>query len=82
MGTKKIAKKGILADWTQSAVSSLKSLRSYLKEVVYELRKVVWPSKKQTVGTTAVVIIVVMIFGIYLGIIDSILSWIIRHLVG
>jgi len=58
------------------------ALHNYLREVVYELKKVVWPSRKQTIGTTAIVVIVVMIFGIYLGIVDAIFSHIMRWLLG
>lgn len=58
------------------------AFRNYLREVVYELKKVVWPSRKQTIGTTAIVVIVVMIFGIYLGIVDAIFSHIMRWLLG
>jgi len=59
----------------------LRELRKYLREVVYELRKVVWPSRKETIGTTVVVLILVLVFGIYLGIVDSILSRVVRFLI-
>jgi preprotein translocase subunit SecE len=80
MGTKQQAKKSEnilskIANWASA-------LRNYLREVVYELKKVVWPSRKQTIGTTAIVVIVVMIFGIYLGIVDAIFSHIMRWLLG
>jgi preprotein translocase subunit SecE len=42
----------------------------FLKEVKVELKKVTWPSKKQTVGSTVVVILVVMIISMLLGIMD------------
>lgn len=50
----------------------------YLREVRAELRKVTWPSKKQTVGTTAVVIVLVMIISVFLGLVDMSLSGLIR----
>ncbi|SFN11423.1 preprotein translocase subunit SecE [Thermodesulforhabdus norvegica] len=59
-----------------------KMLQQYLREVVYELKKVVWPSRRQTVGTTAVVLVVVIAFGIYLGLVDAILSRLVRFLIG
>ena len=58
----------------ESRVAWLDRLREYLREVSYELRKVVWPSRKETIGTTSVVLIIVLICGVYLGIIDYILS--------
>jgi preprotein translocase subunit SecE len=50
----------------------------YLREVRAELRKVTWPSRKQTVGTTAVVIVLVMIISVFLGLVDMSLSGLIR----
>jgi preprotein translocase subunit SecE len=46
----------------------------FLKEVKVELKKVTWPSKKQTVGSTVVVIVVVMIISMLLGVMDIGLS--------
>jgi preprotein translocase subunit SecE len=57
-------------------------LRQYLREVVYELRRVVWPSRKETIGSTSVVLVIVIICGIFLGIVDLILSRLIRVFVG
>ena len=34
------------------------------REVVYELRRVVWPSRKETIGSTSVVLVIVMLCGI------------------
>ncbi len=56
--------------------------QQYLREVVYELRRVVWPSKKETIGSTSVVLVIVLICGVYLGIVDLILSRLIRVFVG
>lgn len=56
--------------------------RQYLREVIYELRKVVWPSRKETIASTSVVLVVVMIMGIFLGFADVILSRFIRLIIG
>ena len=56
--------------------------RQFLREVVYELKKVVWPSRKETVGTTAVVLVIVAISGVFLGIVDLVLSKLVRLLIG
>ena len=50
----------------------------FLREVRMELKKVTWPSRKQTLGSTAVVIILVMIISLFLGIVDFGLSNLIR----
>lgn len=46
----------------------------FLREVKVELRKVTWPSRKQTVGSTVVVIVLVMILALFLGVVDVGLS--------
>jgi preprotein translocase subunit SecE len=50
----------------------------FLREVKIELKKVVWPSRKQTIGSTVVVLILVMIISLFLGAVDIGLSSIIR----
>lgn len=50
----------------------------FLREVKAELKKVTWPSKKQTLGSTAVVIIVVMVISFFLGVVDLGLSSLMR----
>jgi len=54
-----------------------KSLQ-FLKEVRVELRKVTWPSRKQTLASTAVVIVLVMILSVFLGLVDAGLSGLVR----
>ena len=56
--------------------------RSYLREVVFELKKVVWPSRKETLGSTAVVLTIVGLVAVFLGIVDIILSRLVKLLVG
>ncbi len=56
--------------------------RQYLREVVFELKKVVWPSRKETIGSTAVVLVIVAISGVFLGIVDLILSRLVRLVIG
>ncbi|OGD10792.1 MAG: preprotein translocase subunit SecE [Candidatus Aminicenantes bacterium RBG_13_62_12] len=46
----------------------------FLKDVRAELKKVTWPSRKETVNTTIVVIISVFFFGFYLFFMDVIFS--------
>ena len=46
----------------------------FLRESKAELKKVTWPSKKQTIGSTAVVIVLVMIISLFLGLVDMTLS--------
>jgi preprotein translocase subunit SecE len=54
----------------------------FLKEVQIELKKVVWPTRKDTIASTTVVLILVIIIAIYLGLVDLGLSRIIRAILG
>jgi preprotein translocase subunit SecE len=50
----------------------------FLREVKIELKKVTWPTRKQTMGSTVVVIILVMIISLFLGLVDMGLSSLLR----
>ena len=50
----------------------------FLREVKVELKKVAWPSRKQTLGSTAVVIVLVVLISLFLGVVDMGLSTLIR----
>lgn len=50
----------------------------FLREVKVELKKVTWPSRKQTIGSTAVVIALVMLISLFLGVVDFGISSLIR----
>jgi preprotein translocase subunit SecE len=54
-----------------------RSLREYLVESQFEMRKVVWPTRDETLRTTLVIIIVVIILSLLLGLIDVILKWVV-----
>ena len=49
--------------------------REYLTESRFELRKVVWPTREETLRTTLVVLVVVIILSLLLGLIDVLLKW-------
>jgi len=50
----------------------------FLREVRVELKKVTWPSRKQTIGSTVVVLVLVLIISLFLGVVDMGLSQLIR----
>jgi len=54
----------------------------FLKEAKVELKKVTWPTPKQTLASTSVVIIVVIVVSIFLGIVDFGLAKVIRLVLG
>ena len=50
----------------------------FLREVKVELKKVVWPTRKQTLTSTIVVLILTMIIATFLGVVDIGLSSLVR----
>ena len=65
-----------------NALESLKQpvtrSREFLEECWAELRKVHWPSRKETQAATVVVIIGVVIVALYLGVVDAALAWLVQ----
>jgi len=55
---------------------------NFYSEVKQELKKVTWTSKDATIGTTTVVIVLVIIFSLFLGVVDIGLSKIMRMIIG
>jgi preprotein translocase subunit SecE len=54
----------------------------FLKEAIAEARKVVWPSRKETVQTTGIVFALVVFMAIILWIVDFSLLWILKFIMG
>ena len=52
----------------------------FFYDVRSELRKVTFPNRKETLASTAVVIVVVFLIAIYLGVVDFILSMVLGNL--
>ena len=50
----------------------------FLREVKFELKKVTWPTRKQTMGSTLVVLVLVTIIAFFLGAVDIGLSSLVR----
>ena len=55
-------------------------LNAFFKETKIELRKVVWPTRDETVKTTGMIMVAVVIVAIFLWIVDAILTWAVQLL--
>ena len=53
-----------------------------LKEARVEIRKVVWPTRQETMQTTLIVVAVVLVMALLLWGLDSLLGWLISLIVG
>ena len=56
--------------------------REFISESIFELRKVVWPTRQETLRITGVILVVVVIVSLILSFFDLIISWLIRLLLG
>ncbi|KAA0445413.1 MAG: preprotein translocase subunit SecE [Candidatus Thioglobus sp.] len=55
-------------------------LYTFAKETKIELRKVVWPTKDETIKITGMIIVAVFIVAIFLWIIDAFFTWVVQFL--
>lgn len=46
------------------------SITKFLKEMLAELKKVTWPSKKDLINYTIAVIVLILIFALVIGVVD------------
>ena len=60
-----------------------RKLAAFWQESIVELRKVVWPTKQETIHSTIAVLVMVFVMGLVLWSIDAVLvrvvAWIIRQ---
>jgi preprotein translocase subunit SecE len=57
-------------------------LKNYFKEVYLETKRVTWPSRKDTLKGTYVILITVVVAATFLGIVDLAVGKLIRALLG
>ena len=52
------------------------------REARQELRRVVWPNRQETTQTTGIVLILILLFALILWGLDSLLSWLVKGVIG
>ena len=55
----------------------LKKVREFFHDVVVEFRRVSWPSRREVVGSTTVVVVMVFVLAVFLAAVDNALSWLV-----
>ena len=60
----------------------MEKIKKFLKEVNAELRKVTWPTKDELIGSTIVTVVVSLVVAIFIGIVDRILTSVVRVIFG
>jgi len=57
------------------------SIRLFLTDVRGEMKKVSFPTRKETVGSTTVVIVFCILMSVYLSVVDAFLVWLVGKLI-
>ncbi len=56
----------------------LTEMRKYVHEVQVEAKKVTWPERRETMQTTLMVLLMVIVMALFLWGVDSFFSWLVR----
>lgn len=66
----------------EAAIKQPNRIQRYFRETVGELRKVSWPTRKEAVNLTVIVLIVTFGMSAFLGLLDFIYTQIFRLIIG
>ncbi len=72
----------MVAAWIASKTGKGRYAIDFIREANLEVRRVVWPTRQETLQMTAVVLLMVVLVALFIWILDSILMWIVRLLTG
>jgi len=59
-----------------------RSTKNFLQQTQIEVRKVVWPTRQETVQMTGIVILMVVLVALIIWMLDSLLFWLVRLFTG
>jgi len=68
--------------WTFAKTQQGTLFLAFAKDAKIELRKVTWPTRQETIQTTALVVLIVLVMGLFMWGVDSILLWAVGWLTG
>jgi preprotein translocase subunit SecE len=75
-------KKSSEEDAAEPSKFSPGQIKQFAGEVKSEFGKIAWPAKKHTMGSTAVVVVLVILVSVYLGAVDLVLGKIVSSILG
>ena len=74
---------GLVAGLAVFAISPMgRRFWQFILDSRVELRKVVWPSRDETMRMTGIVLFIIVLAGIFFWVLDLLLAWITRMLTG
>ena len=59
----------------------LATMQKFMREVKAEDKKVVWPDRKEAMQATLMVVVMVLFVALFLWVVDSSLSWLVRKVI-
>ena len=62
-----------------SPEQNIQKTRNYIQETYVELKKTTWPTKDEATRLTSVVIAVILVLGVYMGVLDALFSYLINR---
>ncbi|MGA3086115.1 MAG: preprotein translocase subunit SecE, partial [Thermodesulfobacteriota bacterium] len=69
LGPKEDTEEGLVAKWVEKN-QWVGQVRDFFREVRIELKKVTWPSRKETIAATGMVIILSVLVAFFVGLLD------------
>ncbi len=79
-GERSSKNKAVATDQPATQKFSLSRIKEFSGEVKSEFKKIVWPDKKVTMGSTGVVIILVFLVSVYLGAVDLFIGKLVSYI--
>ena len=62
-------------------MEALKKVRDFFHDVMVEFRRVSWPTRQEVIGSTSVVIVMVLVLAVFLAVVDHALTWLVRLII-
>jgi preprotein translocase subunit SecE len=59
-------------------METLRKVREFFHDVLVEFRRVSWPTRKEVMSSTSVVIVMVIVLAVFLAVVDHALTWLVR----
>ena len=72
--------KQVATDRSVAKSFSLSRAKEFTAEVKSEFKKIVWPDKKVTMGSTGVVLVLVFVISVYLGAVDLFIGKLVSYI--
>ena len=79
-GERSLKNKAVAAEQPVAHKFSPARIKEFAGEVKSEFKKIVWPDRKVTMGSTGVVIVLVFLVSVYLGAVDLFIGKLVSYI--